>query len=234
LPAIKLAIPQNARERVLSKPEAWRLLRAAEQDPNLDIYLFIRLGLGTSLRHREILAARWEHFDPERRRLKVRVKGGGWRQQPLPPAIVALLIAERTRARDPGGWIFPSASAKGGHCPSLRHPFERCVRAAGLDPKEVVPHVLRHTAITWLSSGGVDIKTLQAFSGHKSVSMIMRYAHPQDAVIDAALASYDDPGEAQGQIVLLPKAPPEIPHNSAQSPHGSLEASKRSLKRTAK
>jgi hypothetical protein len=32
-----------------------------------------------------------------------------------------------------------------------------------------------------------DIKTIQSFSGHESLEMIMRYAHPVDRAIDNAL-----------------------------------------------
>jgi integrase len=33
---------------------------------------------------------------------------------------------------------------------------------------------MRHTAITRMALSGVDIKTLQAFSGHASLQMVMR------------------------------------------------------------
>ena len=39
---------------------------------------------------------------------------------------------------------------------------------------------MRHTAITRLALTGADIKTIQSFSGHESLEMILRYAHPVD------------------------------------------------------
>lgn len=65
--------------------------------------------------------------------------------------------------------------------------FARCVRRAGLDPKIVTPHVMRHTAITRLAVTGADIKTIQEFSGHESLQMVLRYAHAQDRAVDRAL-----------------------------------------------
>ena len=47
-------------------------------------------------------------------------------------------------------WLFPSLAAQSGHTVEIRKPFRRVVRAAGLDPDEVVRHTLRHTAITHL------------------------------------------------------------------------------------
>jgi integrase len=46
---------------------------------------------------------------------------------------------------------------------------------------------MRHTAITRLASSGADIKTIQEFSGHESLQMVMRYAHAQDRAVDLAL-----------------------------------------------
>jgi len=65
--------------------------------------------------------------------------------------------------------------------------FARCVKAAGMDPLVVVPHIMRHTAITRLAATGADIKTIQEFSGHETLTMVLRYAHAQDRAIDNAL-----------------------------------------------
>jgi integrase len=46
---------------------------------------------------------------------------------------------------------------------------------------------MRHTAITRLAETGADIKTVQEFSGHESLEMVLRYAHAQDRAIDRAL-----------------------------------------------
>ena len=94
-------------------------------------------------------------------------------------------------AVDPSGWIFPSSRSKSGHIESMEDSFARCVRTAGMDPAVVVPHVMRHTAITRLAATGADIKTIQAFSGHLSVAMVLRYAHAQAHVIDNALDRLD-------------------------------------------
>ena len=66
-------------------------------------------------------------------------------------------------------------------------PFARCVRRAGMDPRKIIPHVMRHTAITRLAETGADIKTIQEYSGHDTVAMVLRYAHAQDRAVDSAL-----------------------------------------------
>jgi site-specific recombinase XerD len=38
------------------------------------------------------------------------------------------------------------------------------VKAAGLDPELITPHVMRHTAITKLVQAGADLPTIQRIS----------------------------------------------------------------------
>ncbi len=65
--------------------------------------------------------------------------------------------------------------------------FRRAVKAAGLDPANITPHVMRHTAITNLVEAGVDLPTIQRISGHKTLEMVMRYTHVHGPHIDQAI-----------------------------------------------
>ncbi len=186
-PMIKLEAERNQRTYVISDQEEQNLLAAALEDSNTYIWLFIRIGLATGLRHAEILSARFENFDPVRRRLAVKVKGSRWRNQPLTRGVTEVLRHEREMVEDPDGWVFPSKTSASGHIESLRRSFARSVENAGMDPSVVIPHTMRHTAITRLAETGADIKTIQEFSGHQSLEMVMRYSHAQDRAVDRAL-----------------------------------------------
>ncbi len=43
--------------------------------------------------------------------------------------------------------------------------------------KQVVPHILRHTCASRLVQGGIDIRRVQMWLGHQTLTMTMRYAH---------------------------------------------------------
>ena len=187
LPMIKLETERNRRTYVITGDEEQKLLNAALADSNPYVWLFIKLGLATGLRHTEMLAARFQNLDPVRRRLRVKVKGGRWRNQPLTRGITEVLTREREMAEDPDGWIFPSKTSVSGHIASMGRSFARCVEQGGMDPSVVTPHTMRHTAITRLAETGADIKTVQEFSGHESLEMVLRYAHAQDRAVDRAL-----------------------------------------------
>ncbi len=192
LPMVKLDAERNRRTYVISENEEQRLLDAALADSNSYIWLFIKLGLATGLRHSEMLAARFDKFDSARRRLRVKTKGSRWRNQPLTRGITAILQRERDMAENTGGWIFPSKRTRSGHVESMDEPFARCVAKAGMDSRVVTPHTMRHTAITRLAETGADIVTIQEFSGHETVAMVMRYAHAQDRAVDRALDKMEE------------------------------------------
>jgi hypothetical protein len=65
------------------------------------------------------------------------------------------------------------------------------VAAAGMDPRQVVRHTLRHTAVTHLVQAGVDLPTVQRVSGHRTLSMVARYAHANGAHIQSAMDKLD-------------------------------------------
>ncbi|MBM3941295.1 MAG: site-specific integrase [SAR202 cluster bacterium] len=204
LPMVTIPREKNRRERVLLRQEIEALEEAARLDFNPHVWLFVRIALHTSLRHAEILGARFGNHSHPARRLRVLTKGGRWREQPLTATLNDLLKAEhekayiRTREEDGDdaeprpGWIFPNPGSKSGHIDSMKSAFRRVVKASGMNPKEVTPHVLRHTAITMLSEAGADVPTIQAFSGHRSLEMVMRYAHARDRQIDSVLDRLDE------------------------------------------
>ena len=102
------------------------------------------------MRKMEILSICLKHIDLERRVIFIPQAKGGAREQPITGHLAAFLRRHVKATIKPGQeWLF-SAASKSGHAISVEKPFVRVVRAAELDPKEIVRHTLRHTAITHL------------------------------------------------------------------------------------
>jgi integrase len=99
----------------------------------------------------------------------------------------------------------------------MAKPFRRAVIRAGLNPRTVTPHVMRHTAITKLVQSGVDLPTIQSISGHKTLTMVLRYTHVHGTHIDKAIA-------AIGRAV-----PEPIANKSAVKPTQELHQKKNNI-----
>jgi integrase len=67
--------------------------------------------------------------------------------------------------------------------------FGNVVAGAGLGP-EVTPHVLRHTAATWLMQAGIDIWEAGGFLGMTVEMLSQRYGHHHPAHLERAKNSF--------------------------------------------
>jgi integrase len=173
----------------LTDEEAARLMAAAVEDIDQQCWLFVAFGLNTAMRTSEILSCRFEQVDFTGLRLHIPEAKAGQRIQPITPELRDVLLREREMADDPDGWIFPAVRAPlsaGGRRTRIDRSFARAVKAAGLTGI-VTPHSMRHTAITKLIQAGVDLPTVQRISGHKTIGMVMEYAHVHAPHIDRAM-----------------------------------------------
>jgi len=191
LPTIDRAREGQGRIVSLSAGQCAALMTAAIADQDTDLRFFVAIGLGTGMRHNEITAVAWPNVDFARRRIFIPHAKAGSRDQPIPAELADTLAAERKQAAHPEGWIFPARikGTKDGRRKCFAKSFRRAAVAAGLDGKVVIPHVMRHTAVTRLVRAGEDIPTIMKISGHKTVAMVLRYTHVDAAHIDSAPAA---------------------------------------------
>jgi integrase len=165
-------------------------MTAAMQDEDPDCGLFVLFGLNTAMRHSKILHARFDDLDLDHHRLFIPRAKAGTREQPITKELAGALRQEREQREDPDGWILvsprPDASFTG-HRHRMDKPFRRAVIRAGIDSRQVTPHVMHHTAITNLVRAGVDLPTIQKISGHKTLAMVLRYTHVHGQHIDQVI-----------------------------------------------
>ena len=184
---VKLLKTENGRITYLTMEQMDRLLKVSSQDQNKDIHLFTLIGLETSMRKMEILSIRLEHINLEQRVIFIPVAKAGAREQPITAHLAEFLERHLKSAQADQTWLFPSPKSVTGHVVSIEKAFQRVVTEAGLDPKEVLRHTLRHTAITHLVQAGVDLPTVQRISGHKTLQMVVRYSHQNGEHIREAM-----------------------------------------------
>jgi len=184
---IRLLKEEPSRIVYLTQEQVMRLIEEAKQDQNPHVYPFIVIGLETAMRRMEILSIRIRDIDLGRRIIHIPKAKSGSREQPITKHLVEFLKGYIEAASPGQEWLFSSIGSCTGHTINIEKPFRRVVQASGLDPKVIVRHTLRHTAITHLVQAGVDLPTVKRISGHKTLAMVERYSHQNGAHIQAAM-----------------------------------------------
>ena len=188
VPTIPKQKEGNGRIIALSPAQCSKLIAAAANDQDEDLLLFVLICLQTSMRHGEARRLQWQHFDEHRKCFHIPEAKAGERDQPLPDDLVKVLKAEQFRRNVTCGYLFEGGpGSKSGYRHTFRKAFRRAVESAGLDPDKVTPHVMRHTAITALVKANVDLPTIQRVSGHKTLSMVLRYTHVDSVHVNQAV-----------------------------------------------
>lgn len=167
----------------LSPSESRRLMQAAAERP---YRLMIHVALRTGMRLGELLALKWECVDLERRLLLVRstrTRGEGRdavenapknnRDRYIP---LAMDLCEAFSATSQGkGYVFADLFGRPLTHDSATRGLRRALRAAGL--RRIGWHALRHSFATQLVSEGAPLHGVQAFMGHATLEMTLRYSH---------------------------------------------------------
>ena len=205
-PTVGTTIPKNnyPPKQILNDEQLDRFMKRIRQDELW--YDFFYTELTTGLRRGEICGLKWEDFDAENGKLKVRRsvakrKGGGLnigetktetgtRTIVLPPSLLKTLVAYKETVDSE--WMFPSPTDNGRprNPSSVRKRLQLILERAGC--KKVRFHDLRHTFATMALEHGMDVKTLSATIGHvSSATTLDIYSHITDTMQRQAAVHID-------------------------------------------
>ncbi|MCF7699882.1 site-specific integrase [Loktanella sp. M215] len=181
MPKLDLPPASEAKDVALTRDQARALIAACE---HAHIKLFVRLCLDTAGRPGAILALPWHRVDLElgevdlRETREERAARGDARIKPaahvpINEGIVEALTEARKRSVTGNVIEFGGKSIA-----SVRKAFGTAVERAGLGGLDITPHVLRHTAATWMAQADVPLFEIAGRLGHKNTTMVERvYAH---------------------------------------------------------
>ncbi len=201
-PAAILSGPKRGRglPKVLSISDVDRLLtrakaltEAAEASPPqrlraMRLYCLLEVLYATGLRVSELVALPLSASRRDISMIVVRGKGNKERLVPLNEAsrramadyLAAMEAIKDTKRTNAGvsKWLFPSFG-ESGHL--TRQHFARDLKelaaSAGLAPRLVSPHVLRHAFASHLLHNGADLRIVQTLLGHTDISTTQIYTH---------------------------------------------------------
>ena len=176
----------NTKERFLDQAQGQRLI-AHLTVINRQEARIVQLLLLTGARKSEIIRARWENLDCERRILTVPVsKSGRPRYIYLPEEAVKIFESVNQRGASP--WIFPGRNPEKPISDIYR--FWKGVRnELGLENIRI--HDLRHTFASYVVASGHTLYVAQQLLGHSDPRTTMRYAHFAQKTLLAAVGVLD-------------------------------------------
>jgi site-specific recombinase XerD len=168
---------QRAPQRVpvtLTPEEVSRLLEAVRNQRDRTM---MEIAYATGLRLGEVLRLKVADIDSGRMMLRVdQGKGKKDRNVMLGPALLETLRAYWKRYR-PKVLLFPGQDPMRPVNPTLiQRAFIQAKREARIQ-KRVSFHSLRHSFATQLLDSGVNVRTIQALLGHRSLGTTQRYTH---------------------------------------------------------
>jgi integrase/recombinase XerD len=201
-PAAILSGPKRGRglPKVLSISDVDRMLtRARELAQAADassmqrlramrLYCLLEVLYATGLRVSELVSLPLSASRRDAQMIVVRGKGDKERLVPLNDAsrqamadylaALAALTSAKKKSVVSSKWLFPSFG-ESGHL--TRQHFARDLKelasAAGLAPRLVSPHVLRHAFASHLLHNGADLRIVQTLLGHTDISTTQIYTH---------------------------------------------------------
>lgn len=171
-PDVKLPPRPEARVRWLTRDEAARLLDACDAP---HVRLFTLIALHTGARSGAILGLTWDRVDMEARFIDFRLPDGQQtRKRRIQSPINDTLAAALKEAHGLATTEYVIEWA-GGRIDRIKHGFRNACARAGL--KDVTPHVMRHTAVTWALQSGLSVWDVAGFAGMTAQMVETVYGH---------------------------------------------------------
>lgn len=171
----ELPSPPPPKDRFLTKAEVRALTKASRQFPH--VRAFIALSIATGARQSALLELTWKRVDFEKGLISL-PRGDSEDTVRKSRAVVPMNTRARRylrvlhAARQTGHVIEWGAQ----RVRSVKKGFATAARKAGL--QDITPHVLRHTAASWMAMAGVPMLQISRYLGHSDTRVTeRRYAH---------------------------------------------------------
>jgi integrase len=203
LPEFRREKERTGRIRYLDRAEE-ALLFSKIRERSEECWRLCIFLVDTGARLGEALKLRWPDIDDRRVTFWV-TKSGRSRSVPLTQRALETVAARQPRSKGPFCHIAPHR---------FRAIWNDAKAEMGLSgDKDLVPHVLRHTCATRLVKGGIDIRRVQMWLGHQTLTMTMRYAHLATFDLDNCVAVLEGQvgniamAEAEAEVQIASGAP---------------------------
>ena len=186
LPEFRRQKEKSGRIRFLEYDEEDRLFAAIEGHSEL-YHRFCVFLVDSGCRLGEALGLIWNDIQEHRVSFWI-TKSGRSRTIPMTERVKEVIKLPPSEGRRPKGPFTKLSQAQ------FRAIWNDAKAEVGLGADDqVVPHILRHTCASRLVQGGIDIRRVQMWLGHQTLSMTMRYAHLATNDLDGCVVVLETP-----------------------------------------
>jgi integrase/recombinase XerD len=204
-PTLDLLAPAPARPlpKTLSHEDIQKLfdtldekLAANPDAATLRLKALIELLYGSGLRASEVIALPRASIAANRPFAVVRGKGDKERLVPISTAALTAAQAWLVHVSEEQKFLFPAGPRPGKPASYLsRIRLFQLIRQlaadAGIDPRRLSPHVLRHAFATHMIEGGADLRSVQQLLGHADIATTQIYTHVASRqLVDAVFTNH--------------------------------------------
>ena len=163
----------NGRTRFLADDELSRLMASAKVSKWERLHLLIHLAISTGARRGELIGLKWSDIDFQRKTAHLaRTKNGDQRVLALTNAVIQELMPFRQVG---DAYLFPHPGKLHGPFSEFDHHWQACLLDAEISYFRF--HDLRHTCASLLAKNGATLLEIADHLGHKTMTMVKRYAH---------------------------------------------------------
>jgi len=179
--SFKIQMPkvENYKTEELSNAQLQKLMQVLEEESDIQVSNLVRLALYTGMRRGELFNLNWGDIDFYNKTITVKSDKKG--DQPTIPLneMAEKVLVEHAHTENGSKFVFPGRGGK--KRTECKRPLLRIRKKAGLPDDFRILQGLRHVYASMLvSSGKVDLETLQSLLTQKSPLMTQRYAHLLD------------------------------------------------------
>ena len=188
-PVKKVKSPKLLRGRIrfLDDEERIRLLKACKESPNYLLYPCVVLALSTGMRQAEQMELLWSDVNLKDGFLILHETKNGERRRVTLTGLSLELVKEHSKIRRLDTQLLFPSERNPLKPIDLRKAFLNAMAAAQIN--DFKWHDLRHCTASYLAMNGASLAEIAEVLGHKTLSMVKRYAHLSEGHVSNVVAS---------------------------------------------
>ena len=196
---IEMPKVNNLMTEDLTPDEYIRLTKLLDEEEDIQASNLLRLALFTGMRRGELFKLKWKDINFIRKNISIKDPKSGL-DETIPLNEMALSVLNN-HEKEESEFVFPGL--RGNQRKTTPRPLRRIIKKAGL--KNFRPfNGLRHSYASFLvSSGKVDLYTLQKLLTQKSPQMTQRYAHLSNKALMEASNVISEITKSETEIIQL-------------------------------